>query len=1042
MVVLLLLAAQAYAQSRTITGIVTDNGAPLPGVSIKIQGTKFGTQTGIDGKFSIAVASGPQTLIFSFLGYVSKTVVVTGRTVNVALEPNQKLLSEIVVVGYGNKAVKDLTGSIAIVGGEKLAAESNVSFEQALSGKVAGVQIGTTGGVIGDGVQVRVRGINSISNSSQPLIIVDGVALNGSTNLTVLNSGNGDRFDPLTLINPDDIESVNVLKDAGAAVIYGSRAANGVIQITTKKGKAGTSKVSADSKISWSNATSLPKLLNGDDFITINNEKESNASNKFGTVVIAKESDVNGDGISDRTDWMKELYRTAITYDNNVSLSGGTEKSTYYASARYLNQQGIAIGNNLRTGQVRLNMDMTPKKWFKGGISFSYSKSLNDGILTDRYLAGSTVSGLNAFPTVSPYNPANKVGYNLTSNGTLGFGNNVTSINGTSLIQNTIYNTVASSNLQRNQNTPQQALGNIYMEIQPVTGLRLTTKYGIDYLSNFEDQYDDPNIGGLGFAFNGLVQDYFRTRNQWQWSNYASYDHTFAQKHRVSATAGVEYTYLKDMQTYSGASDFTDAFFKTIIDNTYTGNDPSSGTIQLWSGGTALSTGLSSMFARAGYIYDDKYLLEGSIRSDEYSAFGLNSRRGTFPSGSVGYVISQEDFMKSVKWLNYLKFRGSYGLVGNSGVDAYAARTLYGGALYASQGGFATSKVGDPNLRWETSRKLDVGFDARIFNSRISVVADYFNNDVSGLILNAPVAYTVGIPASAINTNIGSMYNRGVELTFNTVNITAKDFKWTSSLNFSYIKNKVTALVTEADIPDANFSGSVASVGRTLGVYKLIQWAGVDPANGNSSFFTKDGIRKFFNPTTKTWSLADGTATTAISSSDAVYSDKSGTPKYYGGFDNTFSYKNFDLNISLIYEGGFSIYNSTKAAMLTNFFQNNYTDILSRWTTPGQVTDVPRLYLNDNTGNQTSTRFLEKGDFLRCRTISLAYNFRESIFKKLGIDNLKLYGQVYNAFLITGYSGPDPEVNYNRSNTNIAQGIDNRAVPQTRVFTLGVSGSF
>lgn len=1041
---LLLIVFNAIAQDRTVSGTVTSKeGGPLPGVTVRIKGTNSGTSTDPDGKYSIKVGSG-QVLVFSFIGYIEQIVSVNDRSaVNVSLQPDRRSLDEVIVVGYGTKQIKDLTGSVGSVKGSKIAAEPIPSFDQALSGKMAGVQITSSGGVLGDGVSIRVRGVNSISASALPLIVVDGIPLNNTENLNLFNSGNGTRFNPLALINPNDIESIEVLKDAGASVMYGSRAGNGVVLITTKKGKKGTARITLDSKVGWSQASRLPKLLSGDDFNLINNEKIANAANRFGDdVIIAKDSDLNGDGQPDRVNWLDELYRTGFTYDNALAISGGAEKASYYGSVRYVDQQGINYGNNLQTGQVRLNLDVTPTKWLKAGINFSYTKSLNKGILTDRYLAGATVSGLNAFPTVAVNNPANITGYNLNSGGLLGFGNNTTSVNGTNLIQNNIYNPIASIALQRNENTPQNLIGNAYVEIQPIQGLRITTKYGIDYLNNFEDQYSSPYISGLGRSFNGLVQDYYRTRNQWVWQNFISYDNTFLQKHRVSVTAGAEYQFTKERSSYVGASDFADPFFKDILDNAYSGND-AGGTLQLWSGGGLFSNGMQSYFGRLGYTFDDKYMVEAALRTDAFSGFGDNSRWGRFPSVSAGWVVSKESFMQSVPVISYLKLRASYGQVGNSrGISSYAARTLYAGGLYAAQNGFSTSQAGNANLEWETSKKTDIGVDVNLFNNKISIVADYFKNNVTGLLLDAPVLYTVGIPNAYVTTNIGSMYNQGLEFTVNSTILSLKDFTWTSSLNFTWVKNRITGLVTNADIPDPNFNGGVASIGRPLGEYKLIRWGGVDPETGRAIFLAADGTKRYYNAVEKEWTVDGGKDTTALTGADAVYTGKSGIPKFYGGWDNTFSYKNFDLNISIVYTGGFYIYNSTRSGMLTNYFQNNYAEIKDRWTAPGDQTDVPMLYMNDNTANQTSTRFLEKGDFLRCRTISLGYTFKQPVFSRMGIENLRLYGQVYNAFVITGYSGPDPEVNYNRNNTNIATAVDNRAVPQPRTFTLGLNVGF
>jgi TonB-linked SusC/RagA family outer membrane protein len=1046
-----------FAQSRKITGTVigTDDGLPIPGVSVKVPGTGVGSQTNAQGAFSLEVSPSVKTLTFSYIGYSSQTVTIgTKTTLSIKLIPDAKALSEVVVVGYGTKSIREANGAIGHVKGDVIADQPVESLDKALGGKIAGVQVSAAGGTLADGVSVRVRGSNSISSSNQPLFVIDGIPANNRENLSLFNGGNGTRFDPLALINPDDIESIDVLKDAGAGAIYGSRAANGVILITTKSGKKGTARITLDSKSSWASASKVPNLLGADDFMTINNEK---VKNRFGVAapVVAVNSDIDGDGQPDRTDWMKQIFRTGFQSDNTIGVSGGSDKAQFYGSVRYADQQGILYGNRLRTAQTRANIDLTPNKYVHGGVQLAYTRSMNDGVLTDNYLAGATISGYNAFPTVSPYNPnasAQQAGFNLSNAGAkegtgyLGLGNNIISIGGTSLIGNRIYNPLASVSLQRNALTPEDLIANAFFELKPITGLKLMTKFGVDLQKDFEDQYSNPVIAGLGNAYAGLVQDYYLTRNQWVWQNVLNYDNTFG-KHRVSFTAGSEYQYTEQQQTYASANNFADPFFTNIVDNAYSGIDPSSttGALLLASGGNLFNQGLESYFTRLGYTYDDKYSIEGSYRTDAFSGFGSNYRWGKFPAVSLGWVASQEDFLKDNRYINYLKIRGSYGKTGNSsGVGAYAARTLYSGGLYAALNGFSSSQLGNSDLRWESQNKTDIGINIGLFKNRISIDADYFNNDINNLILAAPVLNTVGVPNSSITTNIGSMVNKGIEITINTVNYKNKDFSWTSSLNYTHVTNKVLSLVPSNNNADITSSSTVASVGRPLGTYKLLTWAGVDPANGYPKWSMADGTIKEWNQVLQKYTLADGTTvTTAPGAADQLYQEgKTGTPTWFGGFDNTFTYKGFDLNFSFVYSGGNYLYNSTYAGLLTNTFQNNDARILNRWTTPGQVTDIPRVNSLDNVANNASTRFLEKGDYARLRTIGLGYRVDADLIKRIGLSSLRLSAQVYNAFVITKYSGIDPEVNSNRNNTNIATGYDNRAVPEPRTFTLGVNASF
>lgn len=1043
---------QLLAQNRTISGTVTDaNGTPLPNVSVIVKGTKLGTTTNANGSYTITVPENARTLTFSSVGQETREASISGNSVNVQLASSAAgNLSEVVVVGYGTRTVRENTGAVSKVNGAKIANEPVTSFEQALAGKTAGVQISLGSGILADRTAIRVRGINSISSSSQPLIVVDGIPQNTVTNLNGFNGGNGTRFDPLALINPNDIESIEVLKDAGASVIYGSRAANGVVLITTKKGRTGQAKVSFDSKTTWSRASKLPSLLNADQFIAIQNEK---GANRFGATsayaTMAKTSDVDADGVNDNTNWNDYTYRTGITTDNTISIQGGSDKFKVFGSARYLQAQGITRGNNLKSGQTRLNLDFTPKNWFKAGVQINFTKTLNNGVLSDGYIAGTTISGWQAPPNVAAYNPNGVKGYNLTANGLLGLGNNVTTVGGVNYLPSASYynNVVPTIDLQRNDNTATNLGANIYGTITPVKGLSLTSKFGVQYLSNFEDQYGNPLINGLGSSYGGLVQDQRQDYNQWTWQNYLNYDVTFARQHKISFTAGTEYQKNTYFYLYTGAGNFTDPFFTHVVDAAYTNTLPGSTSLLDFTGGNLNSSGLISYFSRLSYSFANKYFLEGALRRDGYSGFGENNQFGNFPSISLGWEITKEKFFPQVDWLNFLKIRGSYGSVGNSrGIGAYAARTLFSGASYTSLNGLGISQAGNANLQWETSKKTNVGFEANFLQNKISVVFDWFKNNVDNLVLGAPTLYTVGVPGSSITTNIGGMYNKGVEFTINATPVSTKTFTWTSSFNFTKIKNEITGLVPANNNADIVSGVNVASVGRALGTFFLPKWAGVDPATGNPMWYAKDGTIKRYNfgaPTATLWTNDKGTAVSALSAADYVYIDKGGLPTYYGGWSNTFQFKQFDLGVDIVYQGGNYIYNSSKAGMLTNVFSNNFTAILNRWTTAGQNTDIPKLWLADNTGNQASTRWLEKGDFVRFRTITVGYNFSRNLVNKIGFDNIRFYLQAFNPFIITKYSGLDPDVNTSgTTQSNIALGVDSRATPQPRSFTLGINVGF
>jgi TonB-dependent starch-binding outer membrane protein SusC len=1033
----------AFAQTRTIKGKVTDaqDGAPLPGVSVSIKGSKVGAVSSVDGTFSIS-ADGPASLIFSFVGYEVKEEKVGNRqTINVALSSSNKILNEVIVTGYGEVKRKDVTSSVAAVSGALLNDRPTTSFDQALTGRAAGVNISTGSGILGDNVKIRVRGVNSISNSNEPLIIVDGIPMNTTNNLNVFNGGNGTRYNPMADINPNDIESVDVLKDAAAAALYGSRAAAGVIVITTKRGKTGSINVNYNGYVGWNKAGKLPKLLNGDDFNTIQNEKAANSTPAGRPVVpIAKDIDLNGDGKPDRTDWLKETFQTGVMHSHQLSLSGGTEKAKFYASGEYTDVKGIVLTNRLRRGGIRMNLDVTPKKWLKSGITLYSSKTLNNGVLSDTYLAGATLSSYSAMPNVPAYDKNGDL-YIKASNGDLGDGGNTIT---TANRANRFFHPLSGVLLGRNDNTSTRVLSSAYVEVEPLPGLKITSRFGIDFIQNFEDQYSGPKQAGNGIGLNGLVQENLFRRNQWNWSNYATYNKSFNNIHFINATVGIESQYAQEKNLYTGQGNLADSYFKEIYDGLYAGTENS------YTGGGNIANAFDSYFGKIGYNYGSKYYFDATLRADAYSDFGPNNRRGYFPGASVGWRVSEEGFFKdNISFISDLKVRASYGIVGNSNIRPYAYRTLYGGGSYADINGFSLYQVGDPNLKWEKSKKLDIGIDVTMLKNRITLTADYFKSNIDNLILNAPILATVGTPwdpitnapGSILTTNIGAMWNRGVELTVNTRNIETKDFTWTSSLNVTFIKNRVTAT---ADGSDVILGNNRASVDRTLGVFRLIEWGGVNPETGYPMFYNKNHELVMYNPTpgaANKWTTPDGkTAKTAVSASDAQYQDKSGYPTFFGGFNNTFSYKGIDLSIFLQYSGGNYVYNSTRAALMTTFFGNNLEEVKNRWTPENKNTDVPKLYLADATITQASTRWLEKGDFLRGREISLGYTF-PGVKRQLGVSTLRVYGMVQNAFIITKYKGSDPEVNTTRD-SNINFGVDNRGAPLPRVFMLGLNVGF
>lgn len=1016
----------ATAQVQKVSGLVIseEDGQPVVGASVLVKGTSLGTITDLNGGFTLpSVPVGSKFLQVSYIGMKTQDVAIKSY-VKIVLKSDAAELDEVVVTAYGGSMKKSsLSGSSAQLKGDKISNLPVQSFDQAMSGKMAGVQITQSSGLLADGVSIRVRGTNSISLSSQPLVVIDGVPVSEKSNVNVFNGGNGTRFNPMASINPNDIESMEVLKDAAAAALFGSRAANGVLMITTKRGKEGKANVSYNGYVGVSTAANLPDLLNGQEFIDITNEK---AANRWGagTTIAAWDSNKS------ETDWLDECFRTGFTQNHSLSVSGGTGKMSLYGSADWTQQDGIAIGNSLERYSIRLNSDVQANKWLKVGLSANYSKTENNGVLSDGYLAGVTVAAYNAMPNV----PSMLNGdYSLDGNGLLGRGANLYSYNGVKTYLNSFNHPVATLDLQRNANTVERLLGNIYIELTPIKNLKITTKYSIDNLTNFEDQYSSPRVAGLGKAYNGLVQDNTAWLRQWNWQNFANYSFNI-KEHSVGVMAGLEYEKRTYKDIYSGAGNFVFDTYQNILDGLYVDN---------YSGGTMNSRGLSSYFARVTYNWNNRYFFEGSFRTDAYSGFYRDSRWGYFPGASAAWRMKEESFLKDVDFLTDLKVRASWGLVGNSNVDPYAYRTLFAGGQYADINGVSMSQVGNTGLQWEKVEKIDFGADASFFDGRINVVFDYWRTNVRDMILDAPVIHIAGLPDSKITTNIGSMYNEGIELQLNTTNINTDDWKWNSSLNFTTVKNKVTKLAGDDILATA-----CAKVGEPLGVWRLYRYAGVDSETGRAGYYDATNKVKYYNADysiaeADRWTYADGTKATPLGTDDLeIQHGKTGTPKWYGNLDNTVRYKDFDLTVGLQFAGGNYLMNYTRSGLLTTLMNNNITEILDRWTAPGQKTNIPKLYHGDRTSLQAnSTLFMEKADFLRLRDITLGYNVPTRWTSKIGISMIRFYLRGSNLAVLTGYSGTDPEISTNR-NSNISVGFDNRSVPYPRSFTFGLNINF
>lgn len=1032
----LLFCLPVLAQDVTVSGRVTssDDGSGLPGVTVQVKGLNRGTTTDANGNYHVnAPANG--TLVFSFIGYTTQEAVIGNRTViNLSLTGDTQQLGEVVIIGYGTQQRQRVTSAISEVKGAAIANLATPSFDQQLAGRAAGVQVSVPSGILGQAPIIRIRGTNSISSGSNPLIVVDGVPLitGNQSGVTPTN--------PLGDINPQDIESYDILKDGAATAIYGSRAANGVILITTKKGKKNSGvRVNLDIQGGTSVARTRLDLLNAQEFVQISNEKSANA----GVAPIAA-LDAN----NTNTDWQNEILRTGTSQNYNLSISGGGEKTTYYYSLGYNKQVGAIRPNDQTRFSFLTNVDHAINKYITVGAKVQVSRTINNGLNTgSNALSGNLTGAARLFPNVPVYDAASPTGYNISSDGSvLGRGANTRNIdnNYTNIrfvIDNNKFNAAAT-----------RVLPTAYLSVTPFSGLSIRTQLGADYTGVRSFLSYDPRHGD-GRGSNGIVTQTAREVLRWNWQNVLNFDRDFG-GHNINLTLGTEFQKTNTSSFTAGGQSFSDLFFlqNGLISGSYATQTSS---------GTFVPNGFDSYFGRIQYSFRDKYLASFSARNDGLSSLPVATRRGTFVGGSVGYRLSQEDFYKNSsvgRVMNDIKIRASYAEVGNTDIGSFPYVGTFGSGQYASQNGIAFNQAGNPDLRWERSQKEDYGVDLGFLSNRITASFDYFRNNIDGLILAAPTPSSVGIPNNSINKNVGAMINNGFEAAVNVEAINKGGFRWNVSANFTTLNNKITALTKNNDGVDQDiiFTYNINRVGESVGALYGYRYAGVNPSNGNPMYYKADGRIVQRDIVSTGYSFLDPAAPNNLTNtSGAALSPTADrvilgntNPKFYGGLINSFSYQGLDLEVFVRYSGGNNILNVTRQeTLLNNDFNNNGREILGRWQKEGDVADVPRLYLSksgiiNQTGNAIS-RFVENGDFIRIQNIVLGYTLPKGLLNKGGfpISSVRLFAQVQNAFTFSKYKGLDPELNAN-GDTNSEFGIDYNTNPQLRLTTFGLNIGF
>ncbi len=1019
---LILFCVSITLAQRVITGTVVDEkGEALIGAAVLVKGTSTGTVSDINGGYSVNVPADGKILVFSYTGYNTLELEIGASNILDAKLEAGVSLDEVVVVGYGAQAKRDVTGSISKVKGETLSDLASPSFVQQLAGRAAGVQIQNTSGILGSAPQIRVRGVNSISSGTQPLIVIDGVpAISGDRGGFTPANALGD-------INPSDIESFEILKDGAATAVYGSRAANGVILITTKRGKAGKPKFNYDAFVGQAQATELFDLLEAADFVTINNEKYTNA----GANPVAVGTDVN-------TDWQDAVFRNGTQQSHSFSVTGGTDMMTYFLSFGFSDQTGIARGNSLQRYSFRANLEQKVNSWLKSGFTSGITRQDNEGPLTgSNNLSGNTFGVIRMLPNVAVFDANDPTGYNIDDANprSLGRGSN------NDVISNGIPNIRFVLDNDRRLATSWRLLGNAFLEATLADGLTLRTQIGVDGSLVDDYAFQDPRHGD-GFSVVGRVQQAFSPFLRWNWQNVLNYQQAFG-KNNLGVTLVQEFQKERSTFFQSVVTTLSDRFFQeNIVSGTFTNQQVFGGIGE---------NGLSSYLGRVNYNYDNKYYVSALIRRDVLSSLAPDNRVGYFPGFSFAYRISQEGFWDGLRdVISDLRLRGSYAVTGNTSIGNYPYVGSFGSALYGVQNGIAYSNFGNDKLRWEEQAKTDVGLDIGLLNNRFNISVAYWIQDNKDVILQAPTAPSLGIPGNFINQNIGQVKGQGIELTIDGQLVNAGGFRWNASVNFSTQDNEVLALVNNQDIT-SNFN--IIRVGESLRAIYGFDYEGVNPANGNPIYKKADGTLIQGNIQTQTYFVydpANPTELTTASSLSAAADRRvlgSALPTWFGGFDNNFSFKGFDLNIFLRFSGGNYIMNRTAIELYNQGFNNNGAGIMGRWQSAENPGDgqTPRVWLNRenfiNNPDFASTRWVEKGDFLRIQNVSLGYTFPKTTIMKAGLESLRIFVQAQNLLTFTEYSGLDPETSTNFS-TNTGFGEDFNGNPQQRVISAGINLGF
>ena len=1010
----------AVAQQKTITGTVTgaEDNLPIIGATVQLKGTATGVATDLNGKYQISAPQGA-TIEIRYVGMKTKEVVVGASAVyDVALEYDMVGVNEVVVVGYGTQIKSKVTGSIAKVDGDVLKNIPVPTIEQALQGKTAGVFIESVNGKSTGTTNMRIRGSSSITATNQPLFVVDGIPLT-----TEALNQSGAVINPLTSINFNDVESIDILKDAASSAIYGSRGANGVVIITTKKGISGATKLNFTLQSGFNEASHKRDFMNADEYIkyfrdaAINGDLADDAyygdpvgTNDYYRLQTEKRLkrysgwaailDAGGNYVGSKvnTDWQDLAFQKGKIYSADMSAQGGNDKLKYFTSLSFNNSQGILVSNGIEKISARLNVDNKVSKLIDLGFALSLNRTKIDQVSADN--AFSSPMQLVALSPVTPPRDPDGILYNTPTT--------------------TYYNPLLDVEYASRDIIEYRSIANGYLNFNLMEGLKWRSELGFD-LYNLKENARYGRLTESGTGINGYgFANYGQTQNITT-KSYFDYLKSFGDI-GLSAVLGTEFQYTTVDNAWAEGQQFPMDELKTLA---------SAGLI---TGATSTLTKYSflSYFSRVNIDYKAKYLLTVSGRIDGSSRFGKNNRYGVFPAASLGWVLTKEDFLADNAILSFLKLRTSYGLTGNAGIGNFGHLGLYGVSRYNGLGGIVPSQIKNPDLGWESTRQVDFGIDWGFFKNRISGEIDYYIKKTKDLLLDIPVPQTSGYSSQL--QNIGSIQNKGVEFIINTNNFTGS-FTWSTNFNMSFNKNEVTNLGDQTIIdPGSARYMNVVKVGEAIGAFYGAEYAGVDPANGDALWYV--------NAKDANGNVTNHSATTNTFNDANFIVLGNPTPNLIGAITNTFGFKGIELAFTFQGVSGNKIHLIGDQWMGANgvWFDNQLSSQLASWKKPGDITDVPQARLGWDNGDQSrNSRYLSDGSYVKLRSFMLSYEMPKKIISKVGFDRLRLYVQAQNLLTFTKYKGWDPEVSTDFLNDNITQGGDFYSAPQPRSIVFGIN---